>query len=129
MELSDTVDIHVCMTCQHEQASADEERPGAQFHRQLEQALNEGAYDVPVRLHAAGCFAVCKRPCTIAVTAPNKWTYIIGDLSAENDIEDVLEYARVYAASEHGTMPLKDRPAIIRRGTIARLPPHLHESP
>ena len=109
------IDLSVCTTCLN-----GEERPGAMFFHALEASLHARQ---DIRLRPVECMSVCKRPCTVAVSQPGKWTYIIGDLDASNDVGALLDYIDVYAQSEHGTPPLKDRPAAIRRGTIARLPP------
>lgn len=113
--------VMVCMTCRAEGAPEGEERPGARLYRALEARV--GACASPVTLQPVECMAVCKRPCTVAVSAPGKWTYIIGDLDAQADVEALLEYAGAYAASPSGTPPLKERPTAIRRGTVARIPP------
>lgn len=117
--MPEAVDLSVCVTCQHGDA-----RPGMQLYSLLENMLSENSN---VRLHAVECMSVCKRPCTIAVSSHGKWTYIIGDLDAAIDATALLEYVATYASSESGTPPLKERPAAIRRGTIARLQPHLNK--
>ncbi len=117
--MPEAVDLSVCVTCQHGDA-----RPGMQLHHVLKNMLNDHEN---VRLHAVECMSVCKRPCTIAVSSPGKWSYIIGDIDAAIDAPAVLEYVATYASSENGTPPLKQRPAAIRRGTIARLPPLIHK--
>jgi len=98
------------------------ERSGEQFLRKLEKAVAEGGCASTPRLHPVECMAVCKRPCTVAVSATNKWTYIIGDLDVSCDVEELLKYVDLYAASETGMPDYKDRPAAIRKGTIARIP-------
>ncbi|MDE3016521.1 MAG: DUF1636 domain-containing protein [Pseudomonadota bacterium] len=112
------VALFICVTCQ--QADA---RPGALLYRRLEDMLNGRA----VRLYPVECMSICKRPCTVAVSSPGKWSYIIGGIDEAVDAPALLDYLDAYAASESGTPPLKKRPAVIRRGTIARLPPHTHK--
>lgn len=112
------VDLSICVTCQHAGA-----HPGKILHHHIEEMLPARPH---LRLHAVECMSVCKRPCTIALSSPGKWTYIIGDLDVTEDVGAILEYVDRYATSPHGTPPLKERPAAIRRGTIARLPPHTH---
>ena len=109
------VDVFVCVTCRHPNS---EERVGEQFYKVL-----SGIVDASVQLHPVECLSVCKRPCTVAVSSANKWTYVIGDLDSTNNMDALLNYINTYALSEYGTPPLKERPAAIRKGTIARIPP------
>ncbi len=109
------VDLYICTTCQPE---ADKTaRPGKVLHE------NMAALAKPeVRVHAVECLGVCKRPCTIAVSQPNKWTYIIGGIDAANTA-DICQYINAYAASDNGRPPIGERPDIVKNGVVARLPP------
>jgi predicted metal-binding protein len=82
-----------------------------------------------IQLKAVECLSVCKRACTIAVSAPDKWTYVIGDLDPARDMDALSDYLDAYARDPNGTPPLKQRPAAIRSGTIARIPPLTHKDP
>jgi predicted metal-binding protein len=87
-------------------------------------ALSErlaGAQDIALR--AVECLSVCKRPCTVALAAPAKWTYVVGDLTRENHLEDIVLAARRYAASADGIVPWRERPLSFRRGVVSRTPP------
>ncbi len=66
---------------------------------------------------------MCKRPCTIALAAPAKWTYVVGDLNREAHLEDIVAAARRYAASPAGIVPWRERPLSFRRGVVSRTPP------
>ena len=69
------------------------------------------------------CLAVCKRPCTIALAADNKWTYLIGDLDADLHLDEIVGAAKSFAASANGIVPWKERPVSFRKGVVARVPP------
>jgi predicted metal-binding protein len=71
------------------------------------------------------CLSVCKRPCTVALAAPGKWTYVVGDLNLIDHIEDVAVAAEKYAASTDGIVPWRERPISVRKGVVARIPPLL----
>ncbi|MDE3060579.1 MAG: DUF1636 domain-containing protein [Pseudomonadota bacterium] len=114
MQQAEPIDLHICVTCRD---NADG-RPGEHLYN----AMNERPCAVPVRLHRVECLSVCKRPCTIAVSSPSKWTYVIAGIEPSHAAE-LCNYLDAYAASPHGTPPLKDRPPAIRAGTIARIPP------
>jgi predicted metal-binding protein len=115
--------LHVCVTCR-QAADADDKalRPGAILHRALTEALEH--LDAPrVRVEAVECLSVCKRPCTIAVSGPGRWTYIYGDLNAETSVETILDGLRRYAATSDGLVPWRERPEAFRKGVVARIPP------
>jgi predicted metal-binding protein len=114
--------LHVCVTCRAAGDAEGTQRPGALLHGALAEALaREGA--PTVRLEAVECLSVCKRPCTVAVSGPGRWTYIYGDLDAANAVETILEGVRLYAATPDGLVPWRQRPEAFRKGVVARIPP------
>lgn len=118
-----SVTIFVCVSCRRS-LNDDEsyELPGAELVPALRSRLKDaGAEDVTVT--PVECLAVCKRPCTVAVTAQEKWVYIIGDLDPAQHADEVVEAALAYQRSEDGIVPWKERPPTFRKGVVARLPP------
>ena len=105
----------VCVTCRSEQGPLG---PG------LFDALSERLGAEPdIALKAIECLSVCKRPCTIALAAPGKWTYVIGDLIHDSHLEDIVIGVRRYAASPDGVVPWRERPLCFRKGVVSRTPP------
>ena len=105
----------VCVTCRSESGSMG---PG------LFEALNERlAAEHGIALKAVECLSVCKRPCTIALAAPGKWTYVIGDLISDSHLEDIVVGARRYSVSPDGIVPWRERPLCFRKGVVSRTPP------
>ena len=80
--------------------------------------------DIDVR--PVECLSVCKRPCTIAFTGQNKWTYLVGDVDAKTHAEEIAAVAQRFAASEDGIIPWKAAPLFFRKGVIARVPPETY---
>ncbi len=115
--------LHVCVTCRQPGGPDERDlRPGAVLHRALEAALRqEGA--PRVRLEPVECLSVCKRPCTVAVSGPGRWTYIYGDLHPALSVEAILDGVRRYADTGDGLVPWRERPDIFRKGVVARIPP------
>jgi predicted metal-binding protein len=109
--------LFVCVTCRREGDAPADPRPGARLHA----ALKEQATDVEVI--PVECLSNCLRACTVAVTAPGKWTYVVGHLDPDQHIDDMLAFARLHAASADGLTVWRDRPAHVRQNTIARVPP------
>lgn len=116
--------IFVCVACRKESAESATafEQPG----RALVEELSAGVADrglEGIRVEPVECLAVCKRPCTLALKADGKWTYIIGDLDREAHVDEILAAAESYARSDTGIVPWKERPPTFRKGVIARVPP------
>jgi predicted metal-binding protein len=122
----DDVEIFVCVSCAPR--AENTARPGAILAHSLNARLAElGAAGIKVR--EVECLAVCKRPSTIAMTAAGKWTYIIGDLLAEEHVNDIAAAALAFQRSANGIVPWAERPAPFRKGVIARVPPLGFEQP
>ncbi len=115
-----TTTIHVCAVCR--QGDDADARPGALFIEALRAQLAQ-EQDAAIAVEAVECLAVCKRPCTAAISAPGKWTYVIGDLAAEEHIGEIVAAAKAYAASENGIVAWAQRPACFKKGVISRTPP------
>lgn len=109
------VTIHVCVTCR--KAAGSEERPGAELFRALAARPNG------FRVEAVECLSVCKRPCTVAVSSPGRWTYVYGDLDPATAADTILAGAALYALTPDGIVPWRERPEPLRKGVIARIPP------
>lgn len=105
----------VCVTCK-----SDEGPTGPGLFAALEARL---AADPDIALKAVECLSVCKRPCTVALAGPGKWTYVVGDLKRESHLEDIVAATRNYAASADGIVPWRERPLAFRKGVVSRTPP------
>jgi predicted metal-binding protein len=105
----------VCVTCK-----SDEGPMGAGLFSAL---LRRLAADPDIAVRPVECLSVCKRPCTVALAAPGKWTYVVGDLERESHLEDIVVAARRYAAAPAGIVPWRERPLAFRKGVVSRTPP------
>jgi predicted metal-binding protein len=119
-----SVTIFVCVSCRRPLGDAGQsfDMPGHDLVEALRIRLpadgGQSLVVIPV-----DCLAVCKRPCTVALSGANKWTYLIGDLEPHSHADEVVAAARSFAASENGIVPWRERPASFRKGVIARVPP------
>ena len=108
--------LHVCVTCRQAGGPDDRElRPGAILHRALAEALAHPDA-LKVRVEAVECLSVCKRPCTVAVSGPGRWTYIYGDLNPETSVETILDGLRRYAATVRRPCALARAPGSLPQG-------------
>ncbi len=119
--VSATTTIHVCTTCRApgETLEPREARAGFRLWRSLLGDAEARDYQInPVE-----CLSVCKRPCTVALSAPGKWTYVYGDLVAETASAIILAGAALYRDAPDGIVAWRSRPDALKRGVVARLPP------
>ncbi|MGA7326000.1 MAG: DUF1636 domain-containing protein [Rhodomicrobium sp.] len=120
------VTLHVCVTCRRgeEPLEPREERSGNKMRLALSEALRRESPGAPgVRLVPVECLSGCKRGCTVALSAPAKWSYVIADLDPQQHAHDVLNFAKQYSAHPEGVPTWRDRPEIIKRSVLARVPP------
>ena len=112
--------IFVCVSCR--QGDDADSRPG----QTLLDALREkfaATQDQTIEALPVECLAVCKRPCTVALAADGKWTYVVGDLDAAEHVDELVDSARRFAAADNGIVPWKERPASFKKGVVSRTPP------
>jgi predicted metal-binding protein len=125
METDPMTDTHatvfVCVSCKVENTNP-ETRPGRLLLDAVAAALADRG-ETRIAARPVECLAVCKRPCTVALSAAGKWTYVVGDLTAPANIDDIISAALAFAASDTGIVPWRDRPQSFRRGVVARIPP------
>ena len=93
--------LFVCVTCRRE-GDLSEPRPGARLFAALKKQASE------TDVQPAECLSNCMRSCTAAVAAPGKWTYIVGNLDPEQNVDDVLHFARLHGASADGLTVRRD---------------------
>lgn len=113
--------LYVCTTCRDADHVIGQGAPcaGARLYTNILAA----AADPLVEIVPVECLSVCKRVCAVGFAAPGKWTYVYGDLPAETAADTILEGARLYAEARDGLIPWKLRPAALKTGVIARVPP------
>lgn len=115
--------LHVCTTCRGALPDPDADpaapRPGARLMEVLARTAPEGVEIRPVE-----CLSACSQGCAVALSGPAKWSYVYGRLTPE-DAAEIAAGARAYAATADGVVPWRERPAIFRKQSLARIPPHI----
>jgi predicted metal-binding protein len=112
--------IFVCVNCCGDDTEG--KRPGTVLYEAVaSEVATRSGNDLIVQ--PVECLSVCKRPCTIAYAAENKWTYVVGDLGVDANVGDIVTGAMRHAESSNGIVPWHERPVPIRRGVVARVPP------
>jgi predicted metal-binding protein len=113
------VTLHVCITCRAGQTIPDgHPTPGAL----LRDAILGAGVPPGVTLMPIECLSACNQGCSVALSAPGRWSYVYGRLSEAN-AQDVVAGAAAYAAAPDGIVPWRTRPEIFRKQSLARIPP------
>ena len=114
--------VTICRTCRPEGHPETSERPGAVLGRAVRDALANVPTEARLEVRAIACLSACSRACSAVVAAPGKFSYVIGDLEPV-DAEALVAFALKHAESADGIPAWRDRPAKVRKCTIARVPP------
>ncbi|MGY6645771.1 MAG: DUF1636 family protein [Salinarimonas sp.] len=117
--------LHVCLTCRQRDGEGnvietDEPRAGTRLHDALAASLPD---DAPFILAGVECLSNCKRACTVGLTSPTRWSYVYGNLDPDASVAEIIAGATLYAGTDDGIVPWRERPQIFRKGVIARIPP------
>jgi predicted metal-binding protein len=116
-----TTEILVCVLCRRDEWPRQAPRPGRSLLDAIETLASRDGLSFPIR--PVECMSGCRRPCTVALQAPGKFTYFFGDLPADiASAEQVLACASLHQASVDGSMDRAARPERLRQGILARLP-------
>jgi predicted metal-binding protein len=106
--------VSVCTTCKSE---------GQESGQSLLQATKAVIGEARVIVRAVQCLGVCKRPGTVAVTAPDGYTFVFGDIQGETGAAAISAFVNSYAQANFGLVPWRERAEVLRRGLVARIPP------
>ena len=110
--------VYVCVTCWPVGEPDSPVRPGAI----LAAATVQAAADTEVEVRPVRCLANCSRGPSAALRCNGSWTYVFGGLDA-TCARALIEGARLLANAADGILPWRGRPAPLKRGLIARVPP------
>jgi predicted metal-binding protein len=101
---------------------------GEQLLEKLSQIHRDWHLSQKFSLESVACMSACNRACTISFVAENKYNYLFGDLSADaHNLEEIsaaiLECASLYYAKANGLLAWSERPELLKKGIVARIPP------
>jgi predicted metal-binding protein len=103
---------------------------GEKLLEELTQQNQERASKAQWEIAPVQCMSACSQSCVVALTAPDKFTYVFGNLGHDADglsatANAVLECASLYTQKADGAMPWAERPQALKKGIIARIPSNL----
>jgi predicted metal-binding protein len=110
--------VSVCITCKTADGSAV---VGPDMFAAVQAAI--GAADANVKVRPVQCLSVCKRPATVAVSSPDGYTFLFGDLETESGTAALKSFVESYQKSDYGLVPWRERAEVLRKGMVARVPP------
>ena len=107
-----TATLYVCTTCKARRAGGRGRglRPGAQLHAAI------AAVPAPegVRIVRVECLSACNSGCSVALSAPGRWSYVYGRLTPD-DAADILQGAAAYAKPRTASCPGANARVIFRK--------------
>jgi predicted metal-binding protein len=112
------VTVSVCITCKTADGG---EIVGPGMFAAVQAAL--GDEDAHVMVRPVQCLSVCKRPATVAVSSPDGYTFLFGDLQTESGTAALASFVKSYQNSDYGLVPWRERAEVLRKGMVARVPP------
>jgi predicted metal-binding protein len=110
--------VYVCVTCRPPGGTDSPLRPGAV----LAAATANAAAGTEVEVRPMRCLGNCSRGPTAALRCERAWTYVFGGLEVSSAAA-LVEGARLLAGAADGILPWRERPAVLKRGLVARVPP------
>ncbi len=110
--------MYGCITCRPVGDPDSPARPGAI----LAAATAKAAAGTEVEVRPMRCLANCSRGPSAALRCNGSWTYVFGNLDV-TCAQALVEGAQMLAGAVDGILPWRGRPAPLKRGLIARVPP------
>ncbi len=99
---------------------------GYLLHQELTTQAQQSTLARDFQIQGVSCLGACDRPCAIALAAPGKSTYLFGDLHRSGLITEtaqaILECASLYHQKADGAMAWSERPNLLKKGLIGRIP-------
>ena len=120
-----TCTLHVCTSCRAPETPREpqEGRQGFTLFQKLQEAFNKSNLQDRVDVKAAKCLSVCPRPCGIAISSSESWTYLFGDQDPHKTVQEIVDCVSLYLKIPNGFMNRADRPKHLRRSILGRVPP------
>lgn len=115
--------ILVCKACKHKGQDC---KPGFALLKTLRAAIASAglgdAFEVSGTACLAGCVPAHGKPCVVGWRATGKATWLFGDIDPDQPLDELIEFARLYAAREDGWLSGKALPRHLCDATLARIP-------
>jgi predicted metal-binding protein len=81
------------------------------------------------RVETVACMAGCDRPLAVGFRAPDKATYLFGDIDPSTDTDALVDFGALYESLPDGWCNEGNRPDALRGKTLARIPAYPRVAP
>jgi predicted metal-binding protein len=121
------VEVVACETCGGAAAvDASGRTRGERLCSLLEAARARDGGQPLVRVSRTRCLWACTQSCAVHLRSSDgraRVSYVLGGLEPSEEFADaLLEYAKLYAGTSDGAVPLKQRPAALKGHFVCRIP-------
>ena len=114
--------ITICDTCKRDDWSA--ETKSTTDGETLAALIEEVAVGAPVRTRRTACLMGCTHGCNVAIQAPEKLCYTIGNFAPNREAaKAIVSYATLHAGAETGQVPYRQWPEGVKGHFVTRHPP------
>jgi predicted metal-binding protein len=107
--------ILVCKGCKRTELHR---RPGGTMIANLRASIAGMSLSDQFEVTGTACMGGCDQPCSVAIRAPEKASWLFFNLDPIDDVADIVRFAQLYAALDDGWCRSIDRPGKL----LARLP-------
>lgn len=113
--------VSICTSCRHKGRSC---KPGYALIKQLHAAVEAagGAVGDDFEIAGTACMTGCDRPCVVAYHVSRSAAYMFGDVDPDDDIDDLIDFAREYAVLHDGWCGAPYCPGAAHKTTLTRVP-------
>ncbi len=120
--------LFVCTTCgsKWEDGRRIGTSEGERLLQELQALHRDWDLAVEFPIQAVGCMSACSRSCAISFAAAGKHTYLFGDIAPQDPsiaLSNILDCAEKYYQHPTGVLPWAERPAPLKQGILAKIPP------
>jgi len=125
--------LFVCTTCASvwQDGKRVGESGGDRLLKNLQAEHQNWSLQAEFAIQPVACMSACDRACVISFAAAGKHTYLFGDLFKDqvSDLasellpQAIFECAEKYHKHPEGLLPWADRPAPLKKGILAKIPP------
>jgi predicted metal-binding protein len=117
--------LFVCKSCNYSSTQRNhlEQRGGEHLIAQLQHLQAQWILATEYCIQPVECLSACNRHCVVTYAAPHKTTLMFGDLPPLQSAISILQLAEQYHVSVDGLIPRQERPDILQKSILARIPP------
>ena len=116
--------LSICTSCRDGREVVDGSRGGTRLAQVVVTQLGARAA-TKLKLRGVRCMSQCKRPCIASLSSHDRFTYVFGDIDAENPdhVDALFELVVRYKTTPEGFLKRRERPEALRSNILGRLPP------